>query len=248
MHTIRDDEGQRFIRGGPARRVVCLTPGITEALASVDLGAVVGATRHCTHPRVMLATRIGTAWNPDISTIIFLRPDVVVANRQDNRAEHIRRLRAYGIPVWVTDIASVPEAISSMERVFTDALGWTAPTWLTRARELWCGPIPAIRVHAAVPIWRDPWKVVGRDNFTDDLLRRMGIRNVFSEHPERYPHISNAEIDGAGADVILLPDRPYRFSAVDGPESFTQTTTQLISGRLLTCYGPSLLEGAITPI
>jgi len=42
----------------------------------------------------------------------------------------------------------------------------------------------------------------------------------------------------------MLPDEPYVFTADDGPECFTQARTVLVSGRLLTWYGPSLVEAA----
>ena len=40
--------------------------------------------------------------------------------------------------------------------------------------------------------------------------------------------------------MVLLPDEPYVFTAADGPEAFTARTA-LVSGRLLTWYGPSLV-------
>ena len=40
---------------------------------------------------------------------------------------------------------------------------------------------------------------------------------------------------------MLLPDEPYVFTADDGPEAFT-TPTRLVSGRLLTWYGPAMVE------
>ena len=83
--------------------------------------------------------------------------------------------------------------------------------------------------------------VVGRSTFTGDLLRRIGLINVFADHPDRYPHVRLDEVDHADADVVLLPDEPYRFSADDGPEAF-RTPTRLVSGRLLTWYGPSLVQ------
>ncbi len=45
-------------------------------------------------------------------------------------------------------------------------------------------------------------------------------------------------------DLVLLPDEPYLFTATDGPEAFTGARTTLVSGRLLTWYGPSLREAA----
>ena len=46
-------------------------------------------------------------------------------------------------------------------------------------------------------------------------------------------------------DLVLLPDEPYVFTAEDGPEAFPRTETRLVSGRLLTWYGPSLLEAPL---
>ena len=57
----------------------------------------------------------------------------------------------------------------------------------------------------------------------------------------RYPTVTPGEIDDAGADVVLLPDEPYVFTADDGPEAL-RTPTRLVSGRLLTWYGPAMVE------
>lgn len=86
--------------------------------------------------------------------------------------------------------------------------------------------------------------VVGRDTFTGDLLRRRGLDNVFSGHPDRYPRVPLSEIDNADVDMVLLPDEPYNFTADDGPEAFSTARTKLVSGRLITWYGPSLIEAA----
>ena len=42
----------------------------------------------------------------------------------------------------------------------------------------------------------------------------------------------------------MLPDEPYRFTADDGPEAFPGVPAALVSGRLLTWYGPSLADAA----
>jgi hypothetical protein len=85
---------------------------------------------------------------------------------------------------------------------------------------------------------------VGRDNFTGDLLRRLGYTHVLADHAERYPRLELSEIDRDDVDLVLLPDEPYVFTADDGPEAFRRAPTRLVSGRLLTWYGPALLESA----
>lgn len=229
-------------RPAVVRRVVSLVPSLTEAVASVDRSALVGVTDWCTHPGDLEVTRIRGTKNPDTRAIAALAPDLVIANKEENRELDVRRLRAAGVDVWVTDIETVPRSIASMERLFDEALGWDRPAWLGTARRLWCGEPSPARAHVAVPIWRDPWMVVGRDTFTGDLLARAGLPNVFADHAERYPALDLAAIDGAGADAVLLPDEPYVFTADDGPEVFTRTPTELVEGRLITWYGPSLIE------
>lgn len=236
-----DDLGTLYTGPRPARRVVSLVPSLTEALVSADRDAVVGATDWCTHPSDLDVPRVRGTKNPDRRAIAALEPDIVIANKEENRELDVERLREAGLQVYVTDIRTVPDAVASMERLF-DALGWAAPTWLPEARRRWCGPLPPVARRVAVPIWRDPWMVVGSDTFTGDLLRRLGLDNVWSGSAERYPQVELAELDGAGADVVLLPDEPYVFTAEDGPEAFTRTPTRLVSGRLITWYGPSLVE------
>ena len=226
-------------------RVVSLVPSITEALASVDPEGLVGATDWCTHPADLQAygvRRVRGTKNPDLRAIVDLRPDVVVANREENRELDVRRLTEAGVRVEVTDIETVPEGVAELERVL-DLLGWPRPDWLARARELWCGPLPPVTRRVVVPIWRDPWMVVGPRTFTADLCRRLGWQVVQAEEdgPDRYPALDVEAIDGCGADAVLLPDEPYVFTAEDGPECFSRTPVELVSGRLITWYGPSLV-------
>ncbi|MFI5622155.1 helical backbone metal receptor [Nocardioides sp. NPDC051685] len=238
---MRDDLGTPYDGPRPATRVVSLVPSLTEALASVAADRLAGATDWCTHPAELDVPRVRGTKNPDLAAIAALTPDVVVANKEENRELDVRRLRERGIRVWVTDIETVPQAVASMEQLL-DGLGWDRPAWLAEAREVWCGPLPPVTRRVVVPIWRDPWMVVGSRTFTGDLLRRLGWENVYDSHPERYPHVDLADLDAAGADAVLLPDEPYVFTAEDGPEAFARTPTELVSGRLITWYGPSLLE------
>jgi ABC-type hemin transport system substrate-binding protein len=236
------------------RRVVSLVPSLTETVAACAPGLLVGATNWCAHPADLTVTRIGGTKNPDIAAIMALRPDVVLANEEENRLPDLDALRSAGQSVWVTRIRDLPEALASLRRMITLACRQPEPAWLDAAGQAWRDPLAADgghgpegagaagRVAAVVPVWRRPWMVLGRDTFAGDLLARLGITNVYAGHRDRYPRIDIAELRGAGADLVVLPDEPYRFSASDGPEAFPGSRTALVSGRHLTWYGPSLTE------
>ena len=167
-------------------------PSLTESVAITRPEALVGATDWCTHPTGLAVTRIRGTKNPDIAQMIALAPDLVIANKEGNRHIDVHRLREGGVQVWVTVIETVPQAIDSLTRLFTDGLRWGVPGWLADVRAAWDRPVPDERARVAVPIWRDPWMVVGRNTFTGDLLRRRGYHNVFAHHPDRYPAASTA--------------------------------------------------------
>ncbi len=250
---VPDDLGLPVPIGPLIRRVVSLVPSLTETVAACAPGLLVGATNWCAHPADLTVTRIGGTKNPDIAAIVALRPDVVLANEEENRLPDLDALRSAGQSVWVTRIRDLPEALASLRRMITLACRQPEPAWLDAAGQAWRDPSAAGRhglegagaagrVAAVVPIWRRPWMVLGRDTFAGDLLARLGITNVYAGHRDRYPRIGIAELRGAGADLVVLPDEPYRFSASDGPEAFPGSRTALVSGRHLTWYGPSLTE------
>lgn len=231
-------------RAAAVRRVVSLVPSLTEAVAVTAPGLLVGATDWCTHPAGLDVVRVGGTKNPDVDAVIALRPDLVVANEEENREPDLAALRAAGVEVLVTEVRDLGQAFAELERMLVTGCGLTAPRWLDEARESWAAVPPphggGRRVF--VPIWRRPWMVLGGDTFAGDLLARLGVHNVYGELSERYPRIPPERLRASGADLVVLPDEPYRFTADDGPEAFPGLPAALVDGRHLTWYGPSLVR------
>ncbi len=232
---------------GTHGRVVSLVPSLTETIAATAPAALVGATDWCTHPAGLDVTRVRGTKNPDLAAIVALRPDVVVCNQEENRELDVRRLREHGVSVWVSRIDSVAQALDGLRRLVTDVLDAPVPEWLTTAERVWAEPVPHPVLRAVVPIWRDPWMVIGRPTFTADLLARLGIEVVSGSGPAtggnpvgRYPHVDLSDLIAARPDLVILPDEPYAFTTADGPEAFSGADVRLVSGRALTWYGPSM--------
>jgi ABC-type Fe3+-hydroxamate transport system substrate-binding protein len=181
--------------------------------------------------------RVGGTKNPDVEAVIALRPDLVIANEEENRPADLDALCAAGLDVDVTQVRTLPEGLTELRRVL-GRLG-AAPAWLDEAARSWEAPYDGPRRRAVVPIWRRPWMALGRDTFAGDVLARLGVDNVLAGSDERYPRFAPEDLPPH--DLVVLPDEPYAFAAADGPEAFTAPAA-LVSGRHLTWYGPSLAE------
>lgn len=239
--TAADDLGVPLPHGRVPARVVSLVPSLTEAVEVTAPGLLVGVTDYCTHPRGLSLPRVGGSKFPRVQDVLALRPDLVLANAEENQRADVEELRRAGVPVWVTAPGTVPDALTSLRRMFSHALQVPSPGWLAEAASLWASPV-AQSMTAVVPVWRRPWVVLGRDTFAGDVLRHLGVGNVYAGHADRYPRPALSELRAAGADLVVLPDEPYAFAPEDGPEAFPGLRCALVSGRHLTWYGPSLVE------
>ncbi|EEI62273.1 cobalamin-binding protein [Corynebacterium glucuronolyticum] len=236
MPMLIDDSGASVPLTQPARRVVSLVPSLTEAIALTAPTALVGATDWCTQPPDLTVTRVRGTKNPDITAIAGLRPDLVVVNDEENRRVDVEELRRLTIPVWLTHIATVDEALDSMTRLFTQAFRVAVPAWLKEARNVWSRPASGPRIRVALPIWTKPWRWVGANTFATDLMRNLGWDNVVTD--ERYPLLTPADIAERAPDVVVLPDEPYSFTATDH-QHFPVPAIH-VAGRNLFWYGPAM--------
>jgi ABC-type Fe3+-hydroxamate transport system substrate-binding protein len=242
---------------------VSLVPSLSEALFVLGLGErVVGLTEWCVHPADAVARiqKVGGTKNPDLAAIEALRPDLVIANQEENRKRDVEKLERAGLAVWVTYPRTVREGAALLaelgelgaspearERVVAPVLRAVDEAHAALAASQGAGVAPA-RVFC--PIWRDPWMAVGAPTYADDLIRLCGGANVFGNHAERrYPRITLAEIEAEQPEVVLLPDEPYAFGARDASDlaklsipAAASGRIHLIDGTFVSWYGPRILR------
>jgi len=242
-------------------RIVSLVPSLTEALFAFGVGSrVVGRTRYCTQPPRLVGrvSKIGGTKKVDVERVLSLKPDLVVAVREENTREDIEGLEEAGVPVFVGAPETVADAVG-MLRKLAERVG--APE-----AEAVLGPIERVygTLHEEnrregsnvtrrvfVPIWKGPYMSVGSDTYVHDVLRTCGGENVCGGST-RYPIVDLVEIEHLEPEVVLLPDEPYPFSAEDLSEFYaldvpaaTEDRVYLVDGKLLTWYGPRMASSLL---
>jgi ABC-type Fe3+-hydroxamate transport system substrate-binding protein len=257
-----DASGVTLALDRPPRRIVSLIPSTTETLCRLGLAdALVGITAYCREPAAALAgkTRVGGEKDPDLARIRALRPDLVVANVEENRAADVQALRDWGIPVWVTYPRTVAEAIR-MVRELGEITGAAARAGdvadeldrlLAAVRAATARRRPVSVFYA---IWRDPYMTIGADTYIHDMLATCGGANVFADRPERYPTVSLEEVAARRPGVILLPDEPFRFRRAHladfapYPEipAVSAGRIHLVDGKPFSWHGPRIADALRT--
>lgn len=241
--TLTDDLGTPVPGAGEPRRIVSLVPSISETLWWFRVAdQVVGVTDFCVAPPHGFpnATRVRGTKNVDVQTVIDLAPDIVLANREENREIDVDRLREAGLAVYVTAPESVEEAAESLvgvgEAVGAADAGAGLAQGIRRALARLPDPTP---LRTICPIWRDPWMVLGRPTYAADLLARCGFEVVEIDADSRYPTAPLEQLRDVDPQVVLLPDEPYAFDSSDR-EVFSDWSARVrtVDGTALTWWGP----------
>ena len=186
----------------PPKRVVSLVPSISESIIELGIGdRLVGITDFCPDPTGGLSstTTVGGTRSADIEVISALKPQLVLANQEENSLETVEELEKLGIPVWVTFPKNVDDAIQilwAIARIFqieSEAaprithlermLDWTRrASLISSPRRVFC------------PIWQEEdeqaglwWMTINRETYVDSVLSISGGENIFKMRERRYP-------------------------------------------------------------
>ncbi|MFN8498802.1 MAG: helical backbone metal receptor [Anaerolineae bacterium] len=235
-------------------RIVSLVPSTTETLFALGAGdTVVGRTAFCLLPEAARAVpEIGGTKTPDIARIAALRPDLILVNAEENRAEDVARLMRVA-PVHSFYPHTVQDAIADLV-VLGMVVGRAAEGAALAAQA--CDLLAGVRVVAhpfryAYLIWRRPWMAVGAGTYVADLLRQAGGVNAFADASLPYPAVTPEDLFARAPDVVFLSSEPYPFAERQADElarlapsaEMWRRRMELVDGRACGWHGVALLDG-----
>ena len=107
--TVVDDSGTTLVLAEPARKIVSLSPHLTELLFSLGVGDRIEATVDFSdYPEAALnIPRLGNAFSVSVEAVIEQSPDLIVAWMTGGNHRTFEQLRALGYPVFVNEASSL---------------------------------------------------------------------------------------------------------------------------------------------
>jgi len=212
-----DERGATISMPGKARRVVSLSPELTESLFAAGAGdAVVGVTTYCDYPAEASGrTKIGgfSAKTISVETIVALKPDLVVGglSAHGQLAAQFERagLRFAALPT--TDFDDIYATIELLGRVAGDETTALALVADMKTR------LAAVSAKiAAVPVserplvfwetWDEPLMSAGPGTFTGQVIEAAGGRNCFADATSDWPVVSFEALLARDPDYIMAAD------------------------------------------
>jgi ABC-type Fe3+-hydroxamate transport system substrate-binding protein len=179
------------------QRIVSLVPSDTYSLIALGVAdRIVGRTRYCVEPAeiVRRIPEVGGTKNPDVDAVLDARPDLVVANQEENTKKDVERLAAAGVAVLLSFPKRVAEGLAHVARLVQvlEIGGEPLVKDLLRGyyralREAEAARARAVPVRTFFPIWMDPLMTVNSETFISDALDLAGAANVFADRVRRYP-------------------------------------------------------------
>ncbi len=247
MIQTHDQLGNKISLKNPARRIISLVPSITELLYDLGLNDnVIGITKFCIHPKIWFETkeRIGGTKNIDLEKIDILKPDLIIANKEENTKEQIQIL-SEKFTVYISDVNNLEDAkqliidigilcerqleSTSMVQVINDKF----KDLLKSGNE---------NKSVSYFIWQKPYLTVGKNTFIDAMLQVCGLNNAISE--SRYPEV---ELKNVNSDFIFLSTEPFPFNedhVIEIQKIMPYSKVILVDGEMFSWYGSRLILAA----
>jgi iron complex transport system substrate-binding protein len=256
--TVLDDAGSEVRLPAPAKRIITLAPHITEELFAAGAGdRVVATVDYSDYPEAAKKLpRIGSYNRFDMEAIFALKPDLIIAWQSGNPTAHVERLKALGLPVYLSQPNRIEDVAIDLERfgilagtkTSADAAARNFRERLADLRSRF-GSRP--RVRTFYQVWNQPIMTVSGRQIISDVISLCGGDNVFAGLSGMAPTVSEEAVLAAAPEAIIASGMDdARPEWVDHWRRWPQMTAVVrnnlffIPPNLIQRHTPRLLDGA----
>lgn len=255
--VLRDTRGVEVRLEQPARRIIALTPHLTELVyAAGAWKQLVGVARFSNYPpEARQLPVVSDSGNFDFERILALKPDLVLAWRSGTPVGAVTRLERLGLPVFASDAVHLRDIGRSVEVIATLAgtlveSAAARGAFDSRLQALLRRPPVRDPVRVFYEIWHRPLMTVNHSHIISDVIALCGGINVFGESRPLTPEVSRESVLAARPEVALgggSADTAAGFSArwAEQPPPLNRIAAYYVPPDLIQRPTPRLVEGAL---
>ena len=173
-----DQTGQSINVEKTPERIISVVPSQSELLWDMGLREeLIGITKFCIHPNEMFTsvTKIGGTKKLHLDKIKELKPDIIIANKEENERSDIEELQKH-FPVWISDIKNLHDSFDMIHRLGEISGKQESADRISAKIEEQFSRLKSFKQTKRVAyfIWKNPYMTVGADTFISDMLSFRG--------------------------------------------------------------------------
>lgn len=249
--SFTDQLGNEITINYPPKRIISIVPSQTELLFDLGLDdEVVGITKFCIHPIEKFAskTKVGGTKKLLIEKIGDLKPDLIIGNKEENTRSEVELLMQE-FPVWMSDIYNLEDAVQTITQIGELVNREPEAAYLNHLINAGFRDLQTLAVQknsnqtVAYLIWKDPYMLVGRNTFINDILTKIGLINVVKQ--SRYPELNLTQLQTLNPKLVFLSSEPYPFKQKHIDEirsALPNAEVSLVDGEMFSWYGSRLVK------
>lgn len=256
--SVIDDAGTTVRLAQPARRIITLAPHMAETLFAAGAGdRLVGTVEFSDFPpEVKKLPLVGGYSRLNLEAIAALKPDLIIAWQSGNAPAHIERLRALGLPIYVSQPNRIEDVAKEIERI--GVLAGTQPVandvaakYRQRLADIRKRYSDRPTVRTFYQVWKQPLSTIGGRQIISSVIALCGGENVFGKLDALAPVVSVESVIAANPEAIVASgmdaSRPEwlddwkRWPAIT---AVARDNLFFVQPELIQRHTPRLLEGA----
>ena len=192
-------------------RLVSVSPNITEILFALGLEEeVVGVTDYCNYPVAATAKKsIGTIMEPDLETILSLKPTNIFLTNTAFHIELGKKLSSLGLNTFFFDVDMFKGISSTISQIGETTNRAEQSNRLNSDIAKGLNSIKAIAAGFSktptvlVVLQSEPLIVVGKNTYIDELITIAGGTNAISDLQHTYPMLNAEALITLDPDIIV---------------------------------------------
>ncbi|MCY7375185.1 MAG: cobalamin-binding protein [Pyrinomonadaceae bacterium] len=251
-HEVTDDLGRTIKIPQTIERAVSLAPNLTENIFAVGAGnKLVGVTSFCDYPEeAKVIPKIGDTINPNIETIIALKPNIVFVSTASQIENFTKTLEGQNIAVFITNPNDFEGILRNLKQL-GDVLGTSAVAEKliadlqnrVKAVEEKVKDKPKPKVF--VQISKEPLFTVGKDSFITEIIERAGGQSATKDVATAYPKLSKETALALNPGAIILSESPDNLEPNDvfkNSDAVKNNRVFRVNAALLARPGPRIVD------
>ena len=208
-----DDLGRTIKIPQNIERAVSLAPNLTENIFAVGAGnKLVGVTSYCDYPaEARQIAKIGDTINPNMETIIALKPQIVFVSTASQIETFTKTLERQNINVFVTNPNDFAGVLRNLKQL-GEILGTSANAeklindLQNRVKAVAEKVKDQPKTKVFVQISKEPLFTIGKDSFITELVERAGGESATKNVATAYPKLSKETALALNPGAIILSE------------------------------------------